>query len=75
VADPEIAQPPLLPPVRVRLATRCARQPLYYGRLDTPTEGAEHDNVCWALTTHSVRRGSPVATHGTPVCLPRTHST
>ena len=35
---------PLLPPVRVRLpATRCARQALYCWRLDTPTEGAEHE--------------------------------
>ena len=31
-------------PVRVRLlATRCARQPLYWWRLDTPTEGAEYE--------------------------------
>ena len=36
----QLAPPPLLPSVRARLlATRCARQPLYYGRLDTPTEG------------------------------------
>ena len=39
-----VAEPPLLPPVRVRLlATRCARQPLYWWRLDTPTGGAAHE--------------------------------
>ncbi|HAA72376.1 MAG: hypothetical protein CMJ70_12605 [Planctomycetaceae bacterium] len=30
--------------MRVRLpAARCARQPLYCWRLDTPTKGAEHE--------------------------------
>jgi len=36
--------PPLLPPVRVRPpATRSARPPLYWWRLDAPTEGAGHE--------------------------------
>ena len=36
--------PTSLPPVPVRLpATRCARQRLYWWRLDTPTEGAAHE--------------------------------